>query len=759
MKTKTEREVKTEIGSIYEINPEALEAARQAATKAFVQWRETEVTGETTGFKQDRDFPHCFRLKEVEKYGKKYCYFTGSGREAIALALKSLETDRPELRKSCLLPAYMCDSVFFPFLRAGWKLNFYHLEEDLTVNLEKLCCQLQESKPGLLFIHPYYGVDTWKQLRPWFPQWQAQGICIMEDVTQSYYLETAGQEADYVVGSLRKWYAIPDGGFLASHKPLPERELADHQAFWQARLEILLKKWEYLHKEASREEKQAIKEEYLDKNRKLEEELDDYAEISSLSEVSAWLLGQIKEEECCRKRRENSQFIYQKLQDWGQADCHPLLLLDSHTAPLYLPVYAQNRDELQSFLQKRNVFAPVLWLIGEENQSCLTQTEQNIYQHMLALPVDQRYGKKEMEDMAGVLEEYLLGRKAEGALVGIRTDANDRIGAGHMMRCITIGKQLIRKGCRVLFFTADTYGHSMLEGAGLSSLCLHNSWEQIQEETEQLKRQLQQTGCKILLVDSYQATREYFNKLRDCCRLVCIDDCFEDIYPVDMVINYNAYHTRFPYRKSYKESTRLLLGTAYVPLREEFQLAKREGEKAETAWREGRISVLLSSGGGDVCHALLGILQEVHLPQVVFHVVVGRFNQDREKLEQLAQQEVHIQLHENVSHMAELMSQCQLAVSAAGTVLFELCAMEIPTVFFVCADNQQYDSEFFAQHDRMLFAGDIRTDRKGCLERIGLQLKTLLEEKDLRVKMRTRLQQVTDGQGAARIAEEVCGLL
>ena len=92
---------------------------------------------------------------------------------------------------------------------------------------------------------------------------------------------------------------------------------------------------------------------------------------------------------------------------------------------------------------------------------------------------------------------------------------------------------------------------------------------------------------------------------------------------------------------------------------------------------------------------------------------------------------------------------------AAGTVLFELCAMQIPTVFFVCADNQMYDSEFFAQEERMLFAGDIRENREECLGRIGGNLKRLLQDKSLRKRMKEALSQVTDGQGAARIAEEI----
>lgn len=74
-------------------------------------------------------------------------------------------------------------------------------------------------------------------------------------------------------------------------------------------------------------------------------------------------------------------------------------------------------------------------------------------------------------------------------------------------------------------------------------------------------------------MDSYQVTRAYFDKLRDICKIIYIDDCFEDVYPVDMVINYNAYHVRFPYKETYEGRAKLLLGTAYVPLREEFQRA------------------------------------------------------------------------------------------------------------------------------------------------------------------------------------------
>lgn len=722
-----------EIGSIYEISPDAAAGTdREAALPPL-------------------------RLKEVEKYGKKYCRFTGSGREAIALALRSLEADRPGLNKCCLLPAYMCDSVFFPFLRAGWRIHFYHLDEELAADPESLGGQVEHIRPGLLFIHPYYGMDTWKPLRPLLPRWQAEGVCIMEDVTQSYYLETAGREADYVVGSLRKWYPIPDGGFVASHRPLPEA-LSDHREFVGSRLQVLTEKWEYLHGMGEPEEKRARKEDYLGQNRRLEEELDGYAGISRLSEVSARLLARTEEGECRRRREENHRFLLHKiLHSPGikESGIRPLPSRQEGAAPLYLAVCAGDRDGLQAYLRERNIFAPVLWPPGEENEGCLTEKERRVYDHLLALPIDQRYGQEEMGYIAGTLEEY-----GQTPVIGIRADANGQIGAGHIMRCITIAGQLIRRGARVLFFTADTYAHPMLEEAGLPYVCLHSTWNRMEEETEALKKELQQAGCRKLLVDSYQATERYFRSLEDSCALICMDDCFQEIYPVDMVINYNAYHTRFPYREAYGDRARLLLGTSYVPLREEFcpVLQKESGQP---------LQVLLSSGGGDVYNALSGILGEAlgdggqgkdTFREVIFHVVVGRFHEHRQELERLADHFPNIRLHYNVTEMAELMSRCQGAVSAAGTVLFELCAMEVPTVFFVSADNQQYDSEFFAREERMLFAGDIRTDRRGCLENICIRLQSLLADEGLRERMKKKLHEVTDGRGADRIAEEILRL-
>lgn len=398
---------KTEIGSIYEINPETVPA------------------GEGPGA--------LFSLKETEKYGKSNIAFTASGRSAIALALKSFARNRGqrnEMKKAgavtggagtngmgamkrCLLPAYMCDTVFFPFQWEGWEIGFYHINKNLEADAEELSRLMEEMRPNLLFIHPYYGVDTWKPMRPLLKEWRAQGICIMKDVTQSYYLENAGEEADYVVGSLRKWYPIPDGGFAASNEPLAWDVLASEEEFAKRRLDCLMEKWAYLYGSRSREEKKAMKEDFLKKNREMEAWMDVHRGIGALSKVSAGILGRANEKECRNRRNGNYRYLCEKLEGKSEekSRCWPILPRlwgeeEKSAAPLYFPVYAKDRNGLQKFLAERNIYAPVLWPVGRENEGCLTEDERFIYSHMLALPMDQRYGKDEMERISKALEEY-----------------------------------------------------------------------------------------------------------------------------------------------------------------------------------------------------------------------------------------------------------------------------------------------------------------------------------------------------------------
>lgn len=721
-----------EIGSFFEINPATVKKGGEAST---------------------------LHLSQVDKYGKEHCCYTASGREAIELALISLERERPDIRKRCLLPAYMCDCVFLPFLHRGWELVFYSVDRELEAAGEEIFRLALEHDPGLIFIHPYYGADTCAGLRRQLVGLRRSGVLVMEDVTQSYYLEEAGKDADFVVGSLRKWYAVPDGGFVASDIPLAEDVLETGEEYARERLVPLVQKWEYL-KEKERRTGGALtagwlprKAEYLKRNRNLENALDCYQGVRRISRISAEILSRVDEEGARRRREENYHALYQHI--CGMKRLWAILPEKETHAPLYLPVYVKERDSLQRFLAGYGIYAPVLWPVGEENKDFLQGDGTYIFEHMLALPIDQRYDAGDMEQLAEVLALY-----EKQPVIGIRVDVNETVATGHIMRCITIAEQIKKLGGQVLFITADGQAEELLARAGMEHVCLQSRWDHMEEELPVLREVLKLAGIKTLLVDSYQATPAYFEELCLLVKLVCIDDCFEHIFPVDVLINYNAYHIRFPYRETYGGKTRLLLGTDYVPLREEFSV-KQIRDRDEQSGKKG-FSVLLSSGGSDAQNAILGILQRAmqteELRSVMFHAVVGVYHPQGDAIEAFAANYENVKVYRPCHDMAGLMADCDAAVSAAGTMLFELCAMRVPTVFFQSADNQRYDREFFEAGERMIFAGDMTQDRDICIDKICEGLKRLVADAALRERMKENLGSVTDGKGAERIAGEIMRL-
>ena len=73
-------------------------------------------------------------------------------------------------------------------------------------------------------------------------------------------------------------------------------------------------------------------------------------------------------------------------------------------APFSLPILVKNRDEMQQKLAKRGVYAPVLWPICDEARA-VCPVSARMADEMLSIPMDQRYGYDDIEDIANIIME------------------------------------------------------------------------------------------------------------------------------------------------------------------------------------------------------------------------------------------------------------------------------------------------------------------------------------------------------------------
>ena len=388
-------------------------------------------------------------------------------------------------------------------------------------------------------------------------------------------------------------------------------------------------------------------------------------------------------------------------------------------------------------------------------------------------------------------------------MIGIRCDANSIIASGHMMRCLTVAKEIVRQGHSVAFFVADEESEGAFRSMAADSFkdspeavsvtVLGTRWQDMEGELSALGKELSAKNISVLLVDSYKVSVTYFEKLKELCRVAYFDDLKADIYPVDILINYSGFYEKLGYEEDYKavtghdgEPTRLLMGLNYAPLREQFYRAGGADSNTSTCKSEGsqtdskkdHISILLASGGADAFGMLLGTLEAAKENDLVrdgnsgicvpagtepvpcssaidWHVVVGALCKDAEKIDDFAKANPGIHIHRSVSDMAGLMRVCDLAVCAAGTMLTECAAVGLPVIFYQVADNQKYNVEFFGNTGGMLFAGDVTEAAGGAAEvaqNSCRHIKSLLTGSRLK-EMRSALSNLTDGRGAIRIAK------
>ncbi len=363
-------------------------------------------------------------------------------------------------------------------------------------------------------------------------------------------------------------------------------------------------------------------------------------------------------------------------------------------------------------------------------------------------------------------------------MVVIRADANSKIGMGHVMRCLSVADALLKRGEEVLFVTADDTPVPLLTKKGIPYRVLHTNYADMEAELPELWEVLRELpqGAEspdatlaqrntFILVDSYYVTEKYLAALKKRITTIYMDDIYAFSYPVDMLINYNIYGEEMGYEKDAAfADTKLLLGANYVPLREEFSAgagyvqSRKElslGAANVTPAEEG--GILITTGGSDSFNLAGQLLMEAMkydaLKEKEYHVVSGSLNPHIGELQALAKKHENIHIHCNVTNMAELMAESEVALSAGGSTLYELCAMGVPVIAFSFAENQERLVQTFVKRGIAQYGGNYRTDGNKMIQNTIAGLQKLCGDEALKTEYRRKALQLVDGRGAERIAE------
>ncbi len=336
--------------------------------------------------------------------------------------------------------------------------------------------------------------------------------------------------------------------------------------------------------------------------------------------------------------------------------------------------------------------------------------------------------------------------------IAIRADGSAKIGMGHLMRCLSIALALKETEKNVLFITNNDQSKIFLEEKGFKSVLLTGEYDSMEAEVEDTLEIIKEYKIPVVLVDSYQATEKYLALLNAVVPVFYMDDLGRMGLTVKGLINYNIYGAMMGYQECYTAATRLVLGSSYAPVKAAFK-------NTPYAIRENVSNILITMGGSDALNIVgqLGELLLEHLPKdVKLTLVCGRFSPHLGSVLKLIETENgkgRVEVLTDVSDMWNVMQRCDLAIAAAGSTMYELCTMGVPTICCYYVENQRRMAECFGERTSMKNAGDFSEEPDHVLQEIVKHTLVLLKEENLRKKLSLEMQSVTDGMGAYRITE------
>lgn len=326
--------------------------------------------------------------------------------------------------------------------------------------------------------------------------------------------------------------------------------------------------------------------------------------------------------------------------------------------------------------------------------------------------------------------------------IAFRIEANEKIGMGHLMRCLTIIRELKRNNTESTIYSSSAIDKKLIYN--ISDYVKINTKAFSSEDAYIVAGYMNKRKESILFVDSYEVTAQYLQSLKKYQRVI-LTDSFCD-FDIEMVIQPNAFLEQEI--KNEGNADIYLRGLTYQPIRNDFFLNSVEIKEKVT-------NLLILSGGTFPKLFCMKMIEEIYKWGKIetISIVLGYCVSDSE-YEALKKkfENCNLRIYRNVSNMSEIMSKNDVVISACGSTIYEIMACGLPVIVYSMADNQRYVLEKLQSEAGILYAGDIKEEIT-CANIIQY-LEMLLNRKNRETQV-FKMRQVISCNGAENIVKMV----
>lgn len=266
-------------------------------------------------------------------------------------------------------------------------------------------------------------------------------------------------------------------------------------------------------------------------------------------------------------------------------------------------------------------------------------------------------------------------------VICIRCDANPTLGVGHLMRCLTLAKSLHKITNNIIFIMKGV-DQGWCEHIRKNNFSCVN----ITSENEGINL-IAALSPFAVIIDHYGLDAQYHRQLRPFTpRLLVIDDLANRLLRCDILLDQNFRDDAAgDYEAVLNPEAVILSGPKFSLLRDEFSNARKSVSVRTLPIKK----IFVFFGGGDHAGMTLKTLKGLLDMTEAFDVcaVVGHMNPEKDKVKSVCEQ-AGWSYYEDVSFIASLMSEADLAIGAGGTTILERAALGLPALVVTIADNQ-----------------------------------------------------------------------
>jgi UDP-2,4-diacetamido-2,4,6-trideoxy-beta-L-altropyranose hydrolase len=326
-----------------------------------------------------------------------------------------------------------------------------------------------------------------------------------------------------------------------------------------------------------------------------------------------------------------------------------------------------------------------------------------------------------------------------------RCDGGPTIGAGHLSRCLTLADALAHAGwsCR---FLVNEAAPSVLPR-------LARSQHAVELLAEDARRTVPDIDADLLVIDHYGLGADFERACRTKVALVmAIDDIPLREHDCDILLNQNSEAKEAGKVRLYLSGRIYALLAPDFALRREASLQRRQN----TAGVERIFISFGSSDPDDLAGRAAQAISDASLP-VAMDIAVSSVSPNAENLRSLAGRPgSRICLHFDADNVPLLMAQADIAIGAAGTTTWERCCLGLPSLVYVCADNQ---AEIAATIEAS--GAGVLLGRSNAFDGATMTdtLRDLMAQMPKRRTISERAAGLCDGSGAVRVVSAIASLV